>query len=176
MLPHRPHCPTLLHRWPGHSSTHPHLMLFSGDGSQTSQLSYSPPRRQPLPCLRRLPVVPFVGLAVVHHPGALGAAWSMWSTTDFHQKSNVHGEADSWVHDSCKEVPPYYTKIIIPPSDSGDPPNGPPVFCEKNRFPLTAGTHRTGHRISRKNVPPAVSSDPPEVPPYYAQKNEYSPG
>ena len=66
-------------------------------------------------------------------------------------------------------------KIIIPPPDSRDPPDGPPVFREKKRFPLTAGTHRTGHRISWKNVPPAVSSDPPEVPPYYAQKNEYSP-
>ena len=64
-------------------------------------------------------------------------------------------------------------KIIIPPPDSRDPPDGTPVFCEKNRFPLNAGTHRTGHRISRKNIPPAVSSDPPEVPPYYAQKNEY---
>ena len=67
-------------------------------------------------------------------------------------------------------------KIIIPPPDSGDPPDGSPVFCEKNRFPLTAGTHRTGHRISQKKRSPAVSSDPPEVPPYYAQKNEYSPG
>ena len=43
VLPHRPHRPTLLHCWPGHSSTHPHLLLFSGDGSRTSQPSYSPP-------------------------------------------------------------------------------------------------------------------------------------
>ena len=41
---------------------------------------------------------------------ALGAAWSMWSTTDFHRKSTVHGEADSWVHDDYKEVPPYYAQ------------------------------------------------------------------
>src|SRR4051812_7557356 len=61
-------------------------------------------------------------------------------------------------------------KIIIPPPDSRDPPDGPPVFCEKKCFPLTVGTHRTGHCISRKNVPPDVSSDPSEVPPYYAQK------
>ena len=58
---------------------------------------------------------------------------------------------------------------MIPPPDSRDPPEGPPYFAEK-RFPLTAGTHRTGHRISEKNIPPAVSSDPPEVPPYYAKK------
>ena len=33
----------------------------------------------------------------VHRPSALGAAWSMWSTT-FHRKSTVRGEPDSWVH------------------------------------------------------------------------------
>ena len=43
-------------------------------------------------------VVPFLGLAVVHRLGALGAAWSMWSTADFHRKSTLRGEADSWVH------------------------------------------------------------------------------
>ena len=64
-------------------------------------------------------------------------------------------------------------KIIIPSPDSRDPPDGPPVFREKKRLPLTARTHWTGQRISQKNVPPAVSSNPPEVPPYYAQKNEY---
>ena len=46
-------------------------------------------------CLR---VIPFLGLAVVHHPGDLGAAWSTWSTTDMHLKWTVRGEADSWVH------------------------------------------------------------------------------
>ena len=44
-------------------------------------------------------VVPFLGLVVIHRLGALGAAWSMWSTNDFHRKSTVCGEADSWVHD-----------------------------------------------------------------------------
>ena len=84
VLPRRPHRPTLLHCWPGHSSTHPHLLLFSGDGSRTSKPSYSPPRGQPLPSLSRLPVVPFLGLAVVHRSGALGAAWSTWSMNDIH--------------------------------------------------------------------------------------------
>ena len=40
----------------------------------------------------------FLGLAVVHYPGALSAAWSTWSTTDMHPKWTVRGEADSWVH------------------------------------------------------------------------------
>src|SRR3954467_11722504 len=78
--------------------------------SRTGERSYSSPRGHPLPRLPRLRVVPFLCLAVVHRHGALGAAWSKWSTTDFHRKSTVHGEADSWVHGSRKEVPPYYAE------------------------------------------------------------------
>ena len=78
--------------------------------SRTSEPSYSSLRGLPLPRLPRLRVVPFLGLAVVHRLGALGAAWSMWSMTDFHRKSTVRGEADSWVHGSRKEVPPYYAQ------------------------------------------------------------------
>ena len=78
--------------------------------SRTSQPSYSSPRGHPLPRLPRLHVVPFLGLAVVHRPGALGAAWSTWSRNDFHRKSTVRGEADSWVHGRSKEMPPYYAQ------------------------------------------------------------------
>ena len=78
--------------------------------SRTSERSYSSPRGHPLPRLARLRVIPFLGLAVVHRRGAVGAAWSMYSTTEFHRKNTVHGEADSWVHGSRKEVPPYYTE------------------------------------------------------------------
>ena len=89
VLPHRPHRPTLLHCWPGHS----------GDGSRTSKPSYSPPRGKPLPSFPRLRVVPFLGLAVIHRHGALGVAWLTWSTNDIHRTCTVRGEADSWVHD-----------------------------------------------------------------------------
>ena len=65
--------------------------------SRTSERSYSSPRGHPLSRLRRLRIVPFLGLAIVHRLGALGAAWSMWSMT-FHRKSTIRGEADSWVH------------------------------------------------------------------------------
>ena len=75
-----------------------------------SEPSYSSPRGLPLPRLPRLRVVPFIGLAVVHRCGALSAAWSMWSTTDFHRKSTIRGEANRWVHGSHKEVPPYYAE------------------------------------------------------------------
>ena len=76
--------------------------------SRTSEPSYSSPRGHPLPRLPRIRVVPFLGLPIVHRPGALGVAWSTWSRNDFHRKSTVRGEADSWVHGSHKEVPPYY--------------------------------------------------------------------
>ena len=78
--------------------------------SRTSEPSYSSLRGLPLPRLPRLRVVPFLGLAVVHRPGALGAAWSTWSRNDFHWKSTVRREADSWVHGSSKQVPPYYAQ------------------------------------------------------------------
>ena len=53
----------------------------------TAASSLAPCR--PLPRPRRRPA---------HCPGALSATWSTWSTTDFHRKSTVRGEADSWVH------------------------------------------------------------------------------
>ena len=46
--------------------------------SQTSEPSYSSPHGHPLLRLPQLHIVPFLGLAVVHRPGALGAAWSTW--------------------------------------------------------------------------------------------------
>ena len=90
--------PPYSHRWPSHPSTHPHLLLFSGDGRRTSKPSCSPPRGKQLPSLPWLRVVPFLGLVVVHRPGALGVAWSTWSMNDIHRKWTVRGEADSWVH------------------------------------------------------------------------------
>ena len=80
--------------------------------SQTSEPSYSSSRVLPLPRLPRLRVVPFLGLGVVHRPGALGAAWSTWSRNDFHRTWTVRGEAGSWVHGRGKEVPPYLYLLI----------------------------------------------------------------
>ena len=78
--------------------------------NRTSEPSYSSSRGHPLLRLPRLRVVPFLVLAIVHCPGALNAAWSTWSMTDFHWKSTVCGKADSWVHGNRKEVPPYYAQ------------------------------------------------------------------
>ena len=99
VLPGRPHGPIIYsHPWPVYPSTHPHLLLFSGDGRRTSKPSYSPPRGKQLPSLPWLRVVPFLGLTIVRRPGAVGTAWSTWSTNDIHRKWTVRGEADSWVH------------------------------------------------------------------------------
>ena len=83
--------------------------------SRTSEPSYSSPRGHPLPRLPRLCIVPFLGLAIVHRPGALGAAWSTWSRNDFHRKSTIRGEANSWVHSRSKEVPPYSAQNMSSP-------------------------------------------------------------
>src|SRR4051812_18024679 len=96
--------PYYSHRWPGPAA------MAASHCSRISQPTYSSSRGHPLPRLSRLCIVPFLVLAVVHRPGALGAAWSMWSMTDFHRKSTVRGEADSWVHGRSKEVPPYYAQ------------------------------------------------------------------
>ena len=58
----------------------------------------SPLRGKQLPSIPWLCVVPFLGLVVVHRPGALGASWSTWSRNGFHWTWTVHGEADRWVH------------------------------------------------------------------------------
>ena len=115
VLPRRPHRP---HTTPTTGQAIPPLThtpcysaaMAASHRSRTSEPSYSPPRWQPLPCLPRLRVVPFVGLAVVHCPGALSAAWLTWSKNDFHRTWTIRGEADRWVHGRSKEVPPYYAQ------------------------------------------------------------------
>ena len=110
----RPHRPLLLPPLARPSLYSPTPPIILHDDSltpqRTSEPSYSSTRGHPLPCLPRLRVVPFLGLAVIHCPGALGAAWSTWSRNDFHRTWTVCGEADSWVHGRSKEVPPYYVQ------------------------------------------------------------------
>ena len=103
VMPWRPHCPLLLPLLAQGIPLLTHTPCYSAATaasrrSRSSEPLYSSPGGHPLPRLPRLRVVPFLGLAVVHCLGALGAAWSMWSTTDFHRKSTIRGEADSWVH------------------------------------------------------------------------------
>ena len=58
----------------------------------------TPLRRKQLLSIPWLRVFLFLGLTVVHRPGALSVAWSTWSTTDMHLKWTIRGEANSWVH------------------------------------------------------------------------------
>ena len=146
--------------------------------SQTSQPSYSSPRGLPLLRLPRLRIVPFLGLAIIHRPSALGVAWSTWSTTNFHRKSTVHGEADSWVQAATRKCLLITREIIILHLTAGTHRTGHLIsqkkcflptarthltgqrISRKNVCPLTAGTHRTGHRISRKKCSPRYQLGP----------------
>ena len=67
---------------------------------------------------------PFLGLVVVHRPGALGAAWSTWSRNDFHRTWTVREEADMSDPPAIfarKEVPPYYAQKMNTPPASWNP-------------------------------------------------------
>ena len=128
--------------------------------SRTGEPSYSSPRGPPLPRLPRLRVVPFLGLAVVHRRGALGAAWSMWSRKDFHRTWTVHGETDSWSTTAARKCLLITRKIIIPPPDSGDLPDGP-LYYAKKTFPpdcwdppATSSHARKCFHITKKNDSP----------------------
>ena len=102
VLPLRPHRPLLLPPLarpslyaPGTHTPCYSAVTAASHRSRTSEPSYSSTHGHPLPRLPWLRVVPFLGLAVVHRPGALGAVWSTWSRNDFHQTWIVCGEADS---------------------------------------------------------------------------------
>ena len=136
--------PYYSHRWPGHPLTHTpcySAATAASHRSRTSEPSYSSPHGHPLLHLPRLCVVPFLGLTIVHRLGALGAVWSMWSRNDFHRKSTVVERLTAGSTAAARKCLLITRKIMIPPPNSRDPPDGPPYFAKK-RFPLTAGTHQ----------------------------------
>ena len=117
--------PPYSHRWPSHPSTHPHLLLFSEDGRRTSKPSYSSAwettAEYSLALCRSLP-----------RPHHRPSPWCSWRDL-----VNMVNERHPSAVDCTR-------KIMIPPPDSWDPPEGPLYFV-------------------KKNVPPAVSSDPPAI-------------
>ena len=144
---------------PGHPSNHPHILLFSGDVSltpqPTSQRLFSPQHGHPLRWLRRLRVVLFLGPALVHRVCALGAARSTWSTNNSHRKRLTVGAHTG----KCLLI---MRKIMIPPPNSWDPPEGSLYFTKKTFPPLSARTHRKCLLITHKkmNTPPASWDSP----------------
>ena len=122
----------------GHPSNHPHILLFSGDviltPQPTSQRSFSPQHGHPLRWLRRPRVVLFLGPALVHRVCALGAARSTWSTNNSHRKRLIVGAHTG----KCLLIT---RKIMIPPPDSWDPPEGSLYFAKKTFPPLSARTY-----------------------------------
>ena len=136
VLPRRPHRPYYSHHWPGLAAT------AASHHSRTSEPSNFSPRGLPLPRLPQLLVIPFLGLVVVHRPGALSAAWSTWSRNGFHRTWTVRGEADSWVHGRSKEVPPYYVENNDSSTWQLGPAGWATVFREKTLLSLTSQTHQ----------------------------------
>ena len=139
---------------PGHPSNHPHILLFYGDVSltlqPTSQRSFSPQHGHPLWWLRRLRVVLFLGPALVHRVCALSAARLTWSTNNTHRKRlTVGAHTGKCLLITCK--------IMVPPPDSWDPPEGSLYFMKKMFPPLSTRTHRKCLLITHKkmNTPPA---------------------
>ena len=110
--------PYYSHCWPGPAAT------ATSHHSRTRETSYSSLRGHPLPRLPRPRVVPFLGLAFVHRRGAIGAAWSMWSRNDFHRKSTVVERLTVGSTTAARKCLLITRKIIIPPPDSWDPPEG----------------------------------------------------
>ena len=109
VMPRRPHRPLILPPLASpslYAPTPPVILRRRQPHTVAERVNPHTPLRVGIHCR----VFPFLGLAIVHRLGALGAAWSMWSTNDFHRKSTLPGETDSWVHDRSKEVPPYYTR------------------------------------------------------------------
>src|SRR5215216_70398 len=97
--------------WQGHPSTHPQPLLFCGDGSLTPQpnqstlvlpsvwastAASSQDPRHPLPRPRRRPP-PWCS-----RHGVVNVVKERLPSEE-----TVRGEADGWVHDRSKEVPPY---------------------------------------------------------------------
>ena len=137
--------PPYSHRWPSHPSTHPHLLLFYGDGRRTTnprtvvlpsvwettaESSLPPchslprPRRRPPPwCSRR----GLVNVVNDRHASEVDCTWR-------------GRQLGPWPH--ARKCLLITRKIMIPPPDIRDPPKGPLYFA-KNMLPqLTARTHQ----------------------------------
>ena len=103
--------------------------------SRTSEPSYSSPRGLPLSRLPRLHVVPFLGLSPLSTTLVLSAWRGQRGQGTASIGRGLYVErltAGSTA--TARKCLLITRKIIIPPTDSGDPPDGPPYFVKKT-FP-----------------------------------------
>ena len=126
--------PPYSHRWPSHPSTHPHLLLFSGDGRRTSKPSYSRTRLRVGNNYRVFPAsVTFPSRPHRHPPPWCSRRGLVNVVNDRHAS-----EADcTWrgrqlgPRPHARKCLLNTRKIIIPPPDIRDPPKGPLYFAKK---------------------------------------------
>ena len=137
--------PSYSHRWPSHPSTHPHLLLFSGDGRLTVNpcsvvlpSAWETTAESSLPPCRSLP-----------RPRRHPPPWCSWRGVVNMVNDRHASEVDcTWRGRQLGPRPHprkcllITRKIMIPPPDIGDPPKGPQYFAKKTIPPLTAWTHQ----------------------------------
>ena len=126
--------PSYSHRWPSHPSTHPHLLLFSGDGRRTNKPSYS---RTPLRVGIHCRVFPgsasspssaspsSTALVLSARRGQRGQGTSSIGRVLYVERLTAGSTA------AARKCLLIMHKIIIPPPDSGNPLDGPPYFARK---------------------------------------------
>ena len=129
--------PYYSHSWPGHPPLHsptPPVILRRRQRSRTSEPSYSSPCGHPLPRLPRLRVVPFLGLAIIHRlvlsarRGQCGQRPTSIGRVLYIERLTAGSTA------AARKCLLITGKIMIPPPNSWDPPDGPLYFAKK-KFP-----------------------------------------
>ena len=140
--------PPYSHRWPSHPSTHPHLLLFSGDGRRTSKPSYS---RTPLRMGNNCRVFP-ASVSFLPRPRRCPPPWCSKHRLVNMVNDRHASEVDCTRRGRQLDPRPHARKcllitrkIMIPPPDIRDPPKGPLYFAKK----VTA---------TDSSDPPAISS------------------
>ena len=127
--------PYYSHHWPGPAAT------ATSHRSQTSEPSYSSTCGHPLPRLPRLHVVPFLAsssstaLVLSARHGQHGPGMTSIGRVLYVERLTAGSTA------ATRKCLLITRKIMIPPLDNKDPPDGPPYFVKKHS-PLTTGTHQ----------------------------------
>ena len=146
--------PPYSHRWPSHPSTHPHLLLFSGDGRRTSkprivvlpsawettaESSLPPCRSLPRPRHRPPPWCSRRGLVKVVNDRHASEVDCTWRGRQLGPRPHAR---------KCLLIT---RKIMIPPPDIRDPPKGPLYFAKKGSPHCQLGPTGSASLLCTKN-------------------------